>query len=214
MTTPALTAWLPGRESPMTQGLLLGTFTLLVCLLVGGCWWITTASIDLRTREDTQNLLAQVMPADNYDNVLTDNEVTLELDGQPRHFFRASLHGQPSGIVLFSTTQGYGGPIELLTGIDANGNITGVRVINHKETPGLGDNIELSHTPWILAFNGKSLSNTTQSQWHVKKDGGEFDQFTGATITPRAVVRGIHEDLQLFAEHRQAMLGTNQEKKP
>lgn len=202
---------LPKRESPITQGFLLGAFTLIVCLLVAGCWWLTHQHIIQREKEDTQAMLSQVFPADRYDNTLADAEHTLILDGQSVHFYRASLHGQPSGIILASATQGYGGPIQLLTGIDAAGNITGVRVISHKETPGLGDAIELGRSHWILGFNGKSLRNLTELQWHVKKDGGQFDAFTGATITPRAVVKGVHENLLKYRQYQAQFLGAQPE---
>ncbi|XBS67987.1 RnfABCDGE type electron transport complex subunit G [Acerihabitans sp. KWT182] len=184
MINRGLASMKPKRESPFTQALLLGSFTLIVCLLVAGCWWLTHDQILLREKEDTQSMLSQVFPASGYDNALADAEQTLILNGQSVHFYRASLQGKPSGIILTSETQGYGGPIHLLTGIAADGTITGVRVISHKETPGLGDAIELSRSPWILSFNGKSLRNLTEQQWHVKKDGGQFDAFTGATITP------------------------------
>ncbi|WP_303522530.1 RnfABCDGE type electron transport complex subunit G, partial [Staphylococcus pasteuri_A] len=81
------------------------------------------------------------------------------------------------------SAKGYAGPINLLVGVNAELSITGVRVLNHSETPGLGDKIELAKNPWILSFNDKSLANTTSKGWAVKKDGGEFDQFTGATTT-------------------------------
>lgn len=198
----------PGKESPITQGFLLGSFTLIVCLLVAGCWWLTHNQIVQREKEDTQSMLTQVFPARYYDNALADAADSITVDGRTVPFFRASLHGQPSGIVLTSETQGYGGPIQLLTGINVDGVITGVRVISHKETPGLGDAIELSHSPWILGFNGKSLDNLTEQQWHVKKDGGQFDAFTGATITPRAVVKGVHENLLLYRRMRNEFLGS------
>ncbi|WP_413732718.1 electron transport complex subunit RsxG [Sodalis sp. RH20] len=199
--------YLPARESPFTQGFLLGSFTLIVCLLVAGCWWLTHEQIVQREKEDTQAMLSQVFPASHYDNALADAQRSLVIDGRTVSFFRASLNGQPSGIVMTSETQGYGGPIQLLTGIDAKGAITGVRVISHKETPGLGDAIELGHSPWIRSFDGKSLTNLTEQQWHVKKDGGQFDAFTGATITPRAVVRGVHENLVLYREKQAEFLG-------
>lgn len=199
--------YLPTRESPITQGFLLGSFTLIVCLLVAGCWWLTHEQIVRREKEDTQAMLSQVFPAGHYDNALADAQRSLVVDGRTVRFFSASLNGQPSGIVMTSETQGYGGPIQLLTGIDAKGVITGVRVISHKETPGLGDAIELGHSPWIRSFDGKSLTNLTEQQWHVKKDGGRFDAFTGATITPRAVVKGVHENLVLYREKQAEFLG-------
>ncbi len=207
MISRAMFHYFPTKESPVTQGFLLGSFTLIVCLLVAGCWWLTHEHIIQREKEDTQSMLSQVFPAERYDNALADAQQTLSIDGRNIVFFRASLNGKPSGVILTTETQGYGGPIELLTGIDANGTITGVRVIKHKETPGLGDAIELSHSPWIHSFDGKSLQNLTEQQWHVKKDGGQFDAFTGATITPRAVVKGVHETLQEFEQQQAQFLG-------
>jgi electron transport complex protein RnfG len=97
-----------------------------------------------------------------------------------------------------TSLQGYSGPISLLIGVDALDNsLRGVRVISHKETPGLGDKIETNKADWILQFSGKSLSDPEESQWKVRKDGGAFDQFTGATITPRAVVNAVRETLKL-----------------
>jgi electron transport complex protein RnfG len=103
--------------------------------------------------------------------------------------------------------EGYGGSINLLVGIDSQGAITGVRVIPpHFETPGLGDAVEVQKSPWILSFNGKSLANTPESRWWVKKDGGEFDAFTGATITPRAVVDAVYKALQYFDANKASLL--------
>jgi len=122
------------------------------------------------------------------------------------HFFRARQGGVGSGVALFAETSGYSGVIRLLLGIDANGTLTGVRVLSHTETPGLGDAIDLSKSQWVLSFNGKSLQQPNEKGWHVKKDGGQFDSFTGATITPRAVVKGVHEALQLFQRHQNEFL--------
>ncbi len=98
---------------------------------------------------------------------------------------------------------GYGGAIELLMGLDQNGAITGVRVIPpHAETPGLGDKIEIKKSNWIETFNGKSLENTSPEDWAIKKEGGAFDAFTGASITPRAVINAIHKGLIYFNTHQ------------
>ena len=120
--------------------------------------------------------------------------------------FRARRDGKVTAIALFAESRGYGGQIKLLLGIDASGVLTGVRVVSHTETPGLGDKIDLSKGNWILGFNGKSLEQPSESHWKVKKDGGDFDSFTGATITPRAVVKGVHESLILFAKHKGELL--------
>ncbi|QKX17419.1 electron transport complex subunit RsxG [Microbulbifer sp. YPW1] len=98
---------------------------------------------------------------------------------------------------------GYSGPIRMLVGVNRDGTIAGVRVTNHAETPGLGDKVEVKKSDWILSFNGKSLEDPGRAMWKVEKDGGAFDQFTGATITPRAVVNQVRKVLDFVAEHQQ-----------
>jgi len=108
--------------------------------------------------------------------------------------------------VAFETVgQGYGGAIRVLLGVDKDGRILGARVLAHTETPGLGDKIEVDRDDWILDFDGKSLGEPPPERWAVKKDGGDFDQFSGATITPRAVVKSVKQGLELFAAHRDAL---------
>jgi electron transport complex protein RnfG len=124
----------------------------------------------------------------------------------PQEAFIAKQDGVPVTLILpVVAPEGYSGPIRLIVGIDVNGDIRGVRVIEHKETPGLGDKISLKKSDWVLGFDGKSLSNTTEEGWRVKKDGGDFDQLTGATITPRAIVKAVHLALQYYS-HQQADL--------
>ena len=117
--------------------------------------------------------------------------------------YRARKDGAPVAAVFTSIApNGYSGSIKLLVGVYYDGTLAGVRVINHKETPGLGDKINENKTNWILKFKGLSLTNPVESQWAVKKDGGEFDQFTGATITPRAVVTAVKNSLHFFEQNR------------
>ena len=194
------------RERPSFLGALLGGFALLVCGAVALSSTLTSPFITQRQQEDTQRLLSQVLPNQAYDQLPSKEELTLTLDGTPVHFFRARQGGQVTAIALFAAPRGYGGEIHLLLGIDAAGTLTGVRVISHTETPGLGDKIETAKSDWILGFDGLSLQKPDEQGWHVKKDGGQFDSFTGATITPRAVVKGVHESLQLFAQHRNELL--------
>jgi len=106
---------------------------------------------------------------------------------------------------------GYTGKIHSIVGIFADGSVAGVRVLQHRETPGLGDKVELKKSPWVLSYNGKSLSDPGTQGWNVKKDGGEFDQFTGATITPRAVVKSVHAALEYFNENRDTLLAAKSE---
>ncbi len=117
--------------------------------------------------------------------------------------YRARMNADPAAIVLnVIAPNGYSGKIKLLVGINYTGKLTGVRAISHKETPGLGDKINENKSNWILQFTGLSLQNPAQYSWQVKKDGGDFDEFTGATITPRAVVAAVKKALIYFNQHR------------
>lgn len=159
-------------------------------------------------RQALQASLNQLVPADRYDNRVTED--TLEVTApewlgtdQPVTVYRARKDGQP--VALFATPyapDGYSGPIQLLIGVYADGTLAGARVLAHKETPGLGDSIEERRSPWILAFTGKSLGNPEPARWKVKKDGGAFDQFTGATITPRAVIKATRKFLEYVQTHQ------------
>ncbi|VAX11241.1 Electron transport complex protein RnfG [hydrothermal vent metagenome] len=128
--------------------------------------------------------------------------------------YRARMGGQPIAAIIESIApDGYNGNINLLIAINYNGQLAGVRVVNHKETPGLGDAINLSHSNWILDFKGKSLNDPEAKRWAVKRDGGIFDQFTGATITPRAVVNAVHNSLIYFNRHRDTIFSPQTIKK-
>ena len=149
------------------------------------------------------------MPAGRFDNdILADTTLIgdpelLRMEGGTR-VYRARKEGVPVAAAFrIVAPDGYAGDIELMMGVSAQGAITGVRVINHHETPGLGDEIEAQRSDWILGFAGKSLANPRESGWRVKRDGGEFDQFTGATITPRAVVGAVQRGLKFFQRHRE-----------
>jgi electron transport complex protein RnfG len=109
-------------------------------------------------------------------------------------------------IIPVTAPDGYSGDIELIVGINGDGSVAGVRVLAHRETPGLGDKVELKKSGWILGFDGKSLADPLPDYWKVKKDRGVFDQFTGATITPRAVTAAVRRSLEYFNEHRERLL--------
>jgi electron transport complex protein RnfG len=120
--------------------------------------------------------------------------------------YRARRAGKVEAVVFKVTGNGYAGPIDCMMGIDRNGHITGVRVIKHKETPGLGDKIEPAKSRWIYAFDDKSLGDPPAQKWAVKKDGGIFDQFAGATITPRGVVKAVKGGMDFFVKERSKLL--------
>lgn len=120
----------------------------------------------------------------------------------PRTVYVAELPNQKPAVILSAVANdGYAGDIELLVGITYDGTVTGVRVTQHQETPGLGDDIDIKKSPWILRFDGTSL--TAPAVWSLRRDGGEFDQLTGATITPRAVVKAVKLTLTFYHEHKQ-----------
>lgn len=191
--------------------LILAGFALVGTGLVAVTYTGTKDIIAEAQRAALEASLNQLVPADRYDNRVTEDviEVTapewLGTD-QPVTIYRARKNGQPAA--LFATPyapDGYSGPIQLLIGVYADGTLAGVRVLAHKETPGLGDAIEERRSPWILAFAGKSLADPAPEQWKVKKDGGTFDQFTGATITPRAVVKATRRFLEYVQTHQEAL---------
>ena len=160
--------------------------------------------------------LNQLVPADRYDNRVVEDRIEVVAPewlgtDQPVAVYRARKNGQP--VALFATPtapDGYSGPIQLLIGVYADGALAGVRALAHRETPGLGDSIDEKRSPWILAFAGKSLDNPRPDGWKVKKDGGAFDQFTGATITPRAVVKATRKFLEYTQTHREQLFALKQ----
>jgi electron transport complex protein RnfG len=124
----------------------------------------------------------------------------------PVTVYRARKAGVPTAAVFRMAERGYAGDIVVLMGVDTTGRLLGVRVVKHAETPGLGDKIEIAKAKWVLDFDGKSLGNPSAEKWAVKKDGGDFDQFAGATITPRAVVKAVKRGLEFFAAHREEIV--------
>ncbi len=189
------------------QTLLLAGFALAASALLGIGDWSTRDAIELRRQENLKASLAQVIPDELYDNDLVKSTVivpTYSLSNmQEILIYQARKQGCTTAVAFRLTApDGYSGNIDMIIGIGRNGDILGVRVIAHAETPGLGDKIEIAKSDWILSFNGRSLENPTVEQWAVKKDGGEFDQFSGATITPRAVVNAVRRGLLFFDKHR------------
>lgn len=188
------------------QAALLGGMCYLMSMLLIGGNSATQEQIAQHELTDKLNLLAQVMPASRYDNdPVTDAELITDSQwfSAPVEVLPARLGNEFAGAALQIQVQGWGGPINFIMAVDRDGEILGVRVINHKETPGLADKIELEKDDWISGFNGASLANTSHIQWAVKKDNGKFDQFTGATITPRAMVKGVYSGLQLYEQWQQ-----------
>ena len=188
---------------------LLGGFaTLSTALLVLGNI-STQAPIAERQAEDLLASLSQVIRPELHDNNLLDGQITIQHEDQNVNVYRAMINRKVTGVAYNVFGYGYAGKIVLMMGVDTNGKILGVRVLSHAETPGLGDKIEVAKDDWIFSFNSLSLNNTEDAMWAVKKDGGRFDQFSGATITPRAVVKAVKSGLMFFREHKETLLIVN-----
>jgi electron transport complex protein RnfG len=192
-------------------GILAG-FALVSALLLGLADLSTRGVIQTRLEEDLKANLEEVIPAALYDNNLLNSTIQLDssnanLGAAVTQVYLATKQGQLSAICFkFVAPDGYAGPITLVMGIAKDGEILGIRIISHTETPGLGDKIEISKSTWVLSFEGKSLNNLSFEEWHVKKDGGVFDQFAGATITPRKVVQAIKRGLQFYQSNQDQLI--------
>ena len=196
-------AWSHFRQGIGYQGLLLGSTVALAATLLVVADRMTREPIAQRKAEDMNASLEQVIPSALHENDLLANTLTLnDASGAPTLVYRALVGGQVTAVAFQVTGNGYAGEIAVILGIASDGKVLGARVLSHKETPGLGDKIESAKDDWILAFDGLSLGNPPAERWGVKKDGGDFDQFSGATITPRAVVRALKGGLEFFADQR------------
>ncbi|RDL43482.1 electron transport complex subunit RsxG [Marinomonas piezotolerans] len=190
----------------------LGIFAVMTAGLIALTHQFTQQTIQNNIVQAQLSAFNEILPKDRYNNNLASDTVTLAADPllgskEPIQAYIARKNDEVTAIIFETVAPGgYNGNLDLLVAIDRDGIVTGSRVISHKETPGLGDKVDLQKSKWILSFAGKSLDNTTMKQWNVKKDGGQFDQFTGATITPRAVVRAVKNTLIYFNENKDALL--------
>ena len=169
---------------------------------------ISAERIERNVAERQLRSLHEVLDPALYDNDMVRTRVQVidpDLLGttDPVQVFLATRDGEPAAAIFAAVApRGYNGPIDLLVGVDVAGVVQGVRVTNHRETPGLGDQIEISISDWVTGFDGTSLSNPPLPQWAVAADGGRFDAFTGATVTPRAVVQTVRDTLVYFDGHQ------------
>lgn len=195
------------RKTVTYQALLLGGSTLIATTLLSFGNLATRDAIALRQKEDLIASISQVVPTDIFDNDLLASAMSVrDSSGEPVIVYQAMLGRTVNAAVFEVSENGYSGVIRSILSVDPDGRILGVRVLSHTETPGLGDKIEIAKDDWILGFRGLSLDEPPRRSWAVKKDGGQFDQFTGATITPRAVVRSIRSGLEFFENNRSTLL--------
>ena len=191
----------------------LGLFALVTAALLAFTHLSTKDRIAEAKREVAKRALLEIVPLERHNNDLLVD--TLEIP--PTYWPALGIEGGNINIarngdelvaVIVPTVapDGYNGDIQMIIGINIDGTIAGVRTISHRETPGLGDKVDIKKNDWILSFNGKSLTNPKPEGWKVKKDDGTFDQFTGATITPRAVVQQVLKTLQYYKEDKARLL--------
>ncbi len=199
----------------LTTSLLLGVFAIVGTLMVALTFDNTAARIAENEYQALLKSLNTLIPPENHDNDIANDTVTVTSKAllgnkKPSTVYLARQKGVPVAAVITAIApDGYNGAIKLLVAIRYNGTISGVRVINHRETPGLGDAIEIERSDWITSFNQLSLKSPDELGWRVQKDGGIFDQFTGATITPRAVVKAVHRALVYFELNRDKLFATS-----
>jgi electron transport complex protein RnfG len=191
----------------------LGLFALVTAALLATTNLGTIDRIAEAKREVAKRALLEIVPLERHNNdLLVDT-----LDIPPTYWPTLGIKGGQVNIarkgdelvaviIPAVAPDGYNGDIQMIVGINVDGTIAGVRVVSHRETPGLGDKVDLKKNDWILGFNGKSLTNPKPEGWKVKKDNGAFDTFTGATITPRAVVQQVLKTLQYYKEDRKRLL--------
>ena len=203
------------QQRMLTHGLILGAFCLGFGALLAVTDLLTEKDIKARALEDRLNSLSQVIPAAIHDNNLINDAMVMKNDRDKEiTVYRATKDGKVTGLAYEIFGSGYAGEMKLMLGVDQDGKVLGVRVLAHKETPGLGDKIETKKGDWIKRFDGLSIGNPPVEKWKVKKDGGQFDQFAGATITPRGVVGAIRKGLEFFAANKEQMMDLNAAKTP
>ena len=201
-------------QSIRLNSLLLASFALISAVILAGTDSLTKDRIAESERKAAQRALLEIIPLDRHNN-----DLLMDVQPIPEQFWPllglkkggdihiARNNGQPVAVIIPTVTaDGYSGDISMIVGVNIDGSVAGVRVVEHRETPGLGDKVDIKKSDWILSFNNKSLSNPQLSGWNVKKNGGEFDQFTGATITPRAVIYQIANVLDYFSKDSERLL--------
>jgi electron transport complex protein RnfG len=189
-------------------------FTVIGTSLVALTYDNTRERIAANERATLLRKLNQLVPAGSYDNAMLDDRISV-IDplapGKDKAItvYRARRGGAPVALVMTAVApDGYSGNIRLLVGVRADDTLSGVRVVAHRETPGLGDAIDERRSDWVLGFDGTSLDNPGLDKWAVKKDGGHFDQLTGATITPRAIVKAVKRTLLYYRANRETLYST------
>jgi electron transport complex protein RnfG len=194
-------------------GLILAMFAVAGVGLVAFTHQATKDQIAENERLALLSSLSALVPADTIDNDIVEDKTEVsdleKLGSETTTVYLGRKAGQPVAAVFTSIApDGYSGQIKLLVAVLADGSLGGVRVVSHKETPGLGDRVDIEKSDWVHGFDGKSIGNPELAQWKVKRDGGIFDQFSGATITPRAIVKAVKNTLLYYQENSKQLFNT------
>lgn len=200
-----------GTRPIVTTGVTLAAIAAICTGLVAATYKLTENRIAENEKYWLEQSLQPALAGVFFDGGVTESKVVL----QPPHdlpgneaaiVYRVYSAGEPvAALFVVTARDGYAGPIRVLVGVRMDGGVTGVRIVSHRETPGLGDRIDQSRSDWVYQFDGRSLGNPDVGGWALEVDGGDFDQLTGASVTPRAVIKAIRETLLYFDAHREAI---------
>jgi len=201
--------------SVLVAGALLALFSVSAAGLVAITHVATADRIAHNERQALLDQLAVIVPTEHVTNDMAQDHIEVSdrdrLGADRTVVYRARQGDKPAGVVLTPVVpDGYAGPIRLLVAVLPDGTLGGVRVLSHRETPGLGDKIEEAKSDWVLDFTGRSLEDPAPARWKVRRDGGDFDQFTGATITPRSVVKAVKNTLLYVRDKGDALYAPEQ----
>jgi electron transport complex protein RnfG len=192
----------------MKTGLTLALIAAICTALVGVTYQATSERIAANEKALLEQSLQPALSGIFYDSGVSESRLVIEppheLPGNgPAIIYRVFAEETPVA-ALFAVTarDGFSGPIRILLGVEADGRVTGLRILQHRETPGLGDKIEPQRSDWVFQFEGRSLEDPLPAGWAIRVDGGEFDQLTGASVTPRAIIKAMRDTLLYFESHR------------
>jgi len=193
------------------SGVTLAVIAAFCTALVAGTWQLTAERIENNKKEWLERSLTPALAGLFFDSPVTESMISIapphDLPGtETAIIYRVYAGTEPvAALFVVSARDGYAGPIRLLVGISMDGTITGIRVLEHRETPGLGDRVETTKSDWVLQFDGHSLQDPEPGEWAIKGDGGQFDQLTGASVTPRAIIKAVKRTLTYFESNRDAV---------
>ena len=195
----------------LRSGITLAALAAICTAIVAATHRVTADRIAANEQAYLEQSLAPALAGVMFEGSVLESKVVIPpphgLPGNDAAILYRVYAGDDAVAALFAVTarDGYAGPIRVLVGVDIDGAVTGVRILEHRETPGLGDEIDHTRSDWVAQFVGRSLGDPVTSRWTIGVDGGDFDQLTGASVTPRAVIKAIRETLLYFAAHRDAL---------